>query len=720
MKIQLPGIKDKTQKNPSTGVPEKQTAKPKMDKLKAEKPKKEKASRYIKILSLRNKIMICFLVPIAFMIVIGSVAYNYAAKGMNQNFKESTQQTARTAIDYLNVSLTSLQSDGMAYAYDKSLDDYFLGLSKDAYKNAMLYSDIRTGLLASQASNNLMSNVHLIAKEGMASASTGPNNKPDGIMNAYIEEMTKDIPNNMLDNWTDNHDLLDQSVGISSDSYFLAFQAISLKRDFVVVVDVNMEEIMTMLNGLDFGEGSSIAFITPSGKQYLSETSADIDFTTTEIYAQALAADETALSGSGDIKINGKKYLYVYAKSNVADVVLCSIIPASIVTAQAENIKLITFTLVIIAIIIVLLIGFYITYGIQKSMQTLSEKMDEVAKGDLSVTVKVKGHDEFQTLAERTTNMVSNNRKLVKQLSKTATQLESSVANVYEVSADINSHSVDITHAIDEIGLGMSDQARHAEECIIKTNNLSGKIMGISQMIDDTTQMAGDTENMIQEGQEIVEQLLGHADQTKQITDEVSDSILKLKTESEAIMNFTEIIHDIADQTSLLSLNASIEAARAGEAGRGFSVVAEEIRKLADKSSEAALEIQKQVENISEKTKITVDTANQATEVVTKESACVDQVSKLFTDMQNQMEHLYSTLKQVAENADATSVDRQDTLEAVESISAIIEKSNASSQLVREMAAKLYENVEILGQTAGTLDEDMNYLKKEITVFKVD
>ena len=149
-------------------------------------------------------------------------------------------------------------------------------------------------------------------------------------------------------------------------------------------------------------------------------------------------------------------------------------------------------------------------------------------------------------------------------------------------------------------------------------------------------------------------------------------------------------------------------------------MVAEEIRKLADDSSRAAGEISRNVQNISAQTASSVASAKEAENMVALQTKAVSEVIQVFEDMSKQMTGLFENLKEIANSTEAANKDRDDTLDAVENISAIIEETASGSALVREMANQLLNSVDKLSETANALDEDMQGLKTEISVFKID
>lgn len=719
--------KVKKEKKEKVKKPEKEKS-PK--EKKTDKQKKQKVKGQIKLFSLRNKILICFLVPILFMIVVGITAYHYSSEGMSGQFQESALQTANMAMQYLDVSCTYIQADGLKYAVDSNIEKYTIGmLKKDVVAQSTFISDTRVTLMATQTANPFISNVHFVTKPGIPIISTVNTSSYDGIYDDYYADMLAlSTDGRNIPKWVDSHPRLDEHLGITNPEYFMAFQMPTTSKFAYIVIDVKESELLNTLNDIDFGNGSITGFVTGSGKELISErleegmesrlTAGEPVFANQDFYLKSL--EEGELSGGMEVTFQGEDYLYIYEKSEVSNVTFCSLIPLSVVTGQAERIKQITITLVIIASIIALLNGTFITLGIQKNMKGISKKLNEVAKGDLTVQITAQSHDEFQGLAQTATNMVVHNKKLVTKLTDMVHQLEISAGNVNEASENINNYAGDITNAIDEISEGMTKQSEHAQECVVKTSMLSDRMKEISRMVEAVEALIDRTEKMISQGTEIVQVLSERAKETSSITARVGDSISVLKTESETINGFVQTISDISRQTNLLSLNASIEAARAGEAGKGFAVVAEEIRKLADDSNKAAGEIRNNVANISAQTVSSVNSAKEAEEMVALQADAVNEVIQVFHDMNSQMNDLFINLKEIADNTEAADKERDDTLDAVENISAIIEQTASGSALVREMANQLLNSVDKLSQTANALDDDMDGLKSEISAFKIE
>lgn len=682
------------------------------------------------LFSLRNKIFVSFFLPILFVIIIGIVSYNAASDGLAEKFTDSSLQVSQMAMDYVDVGLAFIKGEALQYMVDADLISYGLGtMENDRIARNNFLTDTRSGLVAVQHMNSMINNIHIVTKSGIEMFTTNTQERQDGIFEAYNAEMqAKSEDGRAVTQWVESHEALDTAFELNSEETFVVYQIPANKKVAYIVVDISSNALLERLQAIDFGEGSICGFVTDSGKELLYEnpggggnsviSSGQTVFADEDFFRESLAGED--MSGTRRVRFQGGNYLYIFVKSAEGSRInFCALVPYKVITGQAQQIKSITVAVVIIACIVAGVVGLFVTMGIQKNMLAISGRFNQVAQGDLSMEVKVYGRDEFQELARVANNMIHNNRNLVMKLYNTIEVLEQSAGEMDNASGGINICSQDITRAIGEINVGMDKQAEHAEECAAKTNKLSERIKEVRSRVERTQVLADKTEQMIDEGADIVGVLGDKTQETWEVTQKVGGSIAQLKSESQTINDFVETISSISNQTNLLSLNASIEAARAGEAGRGFAVVASEIRKLAEDSNMAAREIRNKVDMISKYTEQTVEDAEYAQEIVHIQEKAVRQVIEVFNGMSEQISELLSELKEIAVGTEAADGERSDTLEAVESISAIIEETASSALMVQGMAEKLLSSAEKLDQTAHALNENMDGLKTEISAFKV-
>ena len=721
------GEKEKTSEKKPKPVKEKKGKKAPAEK----KPKapKQKSGKSSKLLSIRNKIVVCFLVPIVFMVIIGVSAYQKSSEGLSEKFTDSTLQTMRMATEYLDMSCDFIRSEGLKYAYDDDMRKYFLGMFEENPVDKLNFlTSTKSNLLSVQTSNPFISHMHIIPKKGVSLLSTKLSSGVDGFLDEYKEDVASGEGRRSIPQWIDSHPVLDEKVTETEKDYIMAFEMMSQSNNACVVIDIKPSAITDFLKEIDIGDGSIIGFVTSGGRELIVENVEEGKesvlpeegnvFYGQDYYTAVMDASEED-AGTAEVDFQGEKYLFIYSHSADVGFTTCAPVPMRVVTSQATEIRNMTIGLVILACVIVVIVGIFITVGIENNMKRISRKFGDVAKGDLTVTVSAKGHDEFQDLAGSATNMITNTKKLVNQVSNATGELEISAQNVGQASELIHEYSQDITRAIGEINEGMEEQSRHAQECVEKTDILSNEIQEVSHVVERVEKLVDETEGMINKGMEIVQVLGDRAGETTQMTVKVSESIESLRKESEIINSFVATITEITEQTNLLSLNASIEAARAGEAGRGFAVVAEEIRKLADDSAKAAGEIRNNVSNITAQTQNSVESASQAKAMVELQTKAVEEVIAVFREMQARMGQLIEGLKDIVESTEKADGERSAAVAAVKNISDIIEETAGSAETVNDVANKLLTHVEKLSSTASVLDENMEGLKNEISVFKI-
>ncbi|RGX92883.1 methyl-accepting chemotaxis protein [Roseburia sp. OF03-24] len=713
---------NKNKKSPVKGVRSQRSKKvPKQTMVQKKEQKKGV------LFSIRAKIFLCFLVPILFLILVGVFSYKKAAAGMYDTFRDSNEQTINMANQYIDVSNSFIEAEALKYAFQSDLGKYMIGLYEtDSTQKKSVINSVGSSIRASQAGNEFISNIHIVTIEDIQMLSTRAGGTAMGIYKEYKDEMLGYSDNEKkLPEWVDYHKTLDETLGLKQSDYIMAYQTTPQSGKGFIVIDIKASAIQEFLDSLDMGEGSIIGFVTKSGREIISEklpegqesTRADGE---TVFYGQDFFNNIEDQQTTKEVSINGKNYLFFYSRMERTNAAVCALVPMEIVNGQADEIRNVTIAVVVIACIVAVMIGIIISTGIQKNMIRISGRLEEVAEGNLTTKVSVKGHDEFNNLAVVANNMINNNKKLVQKVSGATDTLESSAQEVRQASDVMKDYSANIIQAIDEINDGITKQSEHAEECVRKTDTLSEEIQNVSSIVGQVEKLVSEAESMISHGMEMVQTLGERATKTTDVTIKVETSIEELKKESEIINEFVETITDISEQTNLLSLNASIEAARAGEAGRGFAVVAEEIRKLADHSAEAAGEIQNNVAHISDQTVNSVENAKQARDMVALQTEAVQEVVGVFDDMNQCMQKLFDGLKEIVSSTEQADKEREDTLAAVKNISDIIAETAEGTKLVQSVAAKLQENVDTMNQTAQSLGDNMNDLKSEISVFKTE
>ncbi len=209
------------------------------------------------------------------------------------------------------------------------------------------------------------------------------------------------------------------------------------------------------------------------------------------------------------------------------------------------------------------------------------------------------------------------------------------------------------------------------------------------------------------------------SEETSKITDSVVKNIEILKEKSESISTIINVINEIADQTNLLSLNASIEAARAGNAGMGFAVVANEIKKLAEESQDSAGKIKKIVEDIHIQTLDTVNKAMEAEGIVSKQNISIQETIEVFHDMKDSMQKVLTNMEKVYEDVSSMDSTRISTLEAIQNISAVSEETCAASSMVNDSLVAQEEVITHSEKVSIELKQNAEILERALKQFSI-
>ena len=677
-------------------------------------------------INIKLQLLFGFAIPIIFVILVGVISYNKAEEGMISNYEVSAQNTVDTQMDYLDFGLSLIRGDVVQIKLGTELQSLVGGTYKnDPSKSSTVTNQTNSNITIKKNLNAFINNIYIIPKSDQQIISTtkiliNGSKQPNGFYEEWSKtEEGKAINTSQIAGWISAHPEMDKLTTYNPEEYILSFMTAFPNKSAVLVVDINKEKVKETLQSIDVSEGAIIAFVTAEGKEIVvkeEENTNEIVFFEQEFYKNCLLDEDK--SGSQYVTFDGEEYLFIYRTSEESGATLAYLVPKAKVTASAAEIKNLTLILVIIASIVAVLIGVGIAVNITSSMSSIIKRLKKVAEGDLTVQMKTKGRSEFSMLNRHIANMIDNTRRLIQEVEGIADVVNVSAQEMESVSGQMEVSSTGILEALEEIDVGVGQQADDAQECLLQMDSLSHIIEVVTEDIERTADNSENTKAAVTQSIGTMEMLASQTKDTIKVTSQVKEDVKDLEKNSVEIKKFVAIIADIAEQTNLLSLNASIEAARAGEAGRGFAVVAEEIRKLADGSHQAADEINKLVATIEKQTKETVEIAIKAEKTVEEQAQTVDAIKDAFRQIYDATEGVIVNITDVENKVKGMDKERGGTLEAISSISAVSEETAASSSNLFSIAQGQKEIVSSLTQASEELKANTEELKEAISVFK--
>lgn len=293
--------------------------------------------------------------------------------------------------------------------------------------------------------------------------------------------------------------------------------------------------------------------------------------------------------------------------------------------------------------------------------------------------------------------MLSSMRVLMADMQKFGNKVKEMADGVAEKSDIINTSIREISTAVDDVAAGAQRQAKEADVSNHMMTGFAEKVDGICAGTDDMGNTIDKATTAVEQGRIIVDELNRKSETTVSITKTLVENINNVQERSSAIEGFIDTINSIAKQTNLLSLNASIEAARAGENGRGFMVVAEQIRKLADESMRAGRNIKKIVESILATTEKTTESAREAETIVFEQAGALQETIEVFGEINECVETLVNGLKDIADNMQLMSGEKEQVQDSISHISIVTEQA---AVVTEEITSTLDKQVKIVSDLA--------------------
>jgi methyl-accepting chemotaxis protein len=414
-----------------------------------------------------------------------------------------------------------------------------------------------------------------------------------------------------------------------------------------------------------------------------------------------------------------KILIYNYIKS--LDSTLITEINYTEISQTTSAIKKVIIIFSLIITIILIFIAYMGSGKIVKYINLMRDEMKYLEQGDFSRKIKsIKRKDEIGQLSESFNLMVENIRKLIMSNQAVGNEVMEASENLLSTAEETNASAVEASHASREISAGAEKQTQEIQKTVTISNELS---QSFDDLLKSSDLLNKEVENILivnKQGINTLEELSVQSQKTKNSNIEVEQAIVKLDSSTETIYEILESIKAIAAQTNLLALNASIEAARAGEGGKGFSVVASEIRKLAEESDAATQNIGKILESTRYESKNTVSIMKNVKNIYNEQEKAVENVNIAFEKISNSIEESVSRIEETINKIDELRAREKAMKSIINSIDEISEETARSSEEVTAAMEYQVLAVESISKSAEALTNLVLNLRKRLSEFKLD
>jgi len=377
----------------------------------------------------------------------------------------------------------------------------------------------------------------------------------------------------------------------------------------------------------------------------------------------------------------------------------------------------------IVVIICSLLITVSIKVGTDKTFKRILDSLDKdiekVSQGDFSYMVDTENAGIVKKISVCINSLINEMRTILNNFFSISNLIVESTAKVQTASELASTAMNEITQTMSQITNGVGNQANDAQQGVLVVEKLSEQISLVFESynsITDDTKKIKDLNNI---GLQTVSVLRAKSKENYDTAEKIFSVIEKLTNSTKDIGNLVESIESIAEQTNLLALNAAIEAARAGEAGKGFAVVADEVRKLADQSRKSTEEINMLMKSIQEESLMAIEAMEVMKKVSAEQNAAVNKTDSSFSDIANAINSIILKINDVNHAIAKMQNDKTEVINVIENISAISGETVAFSRELAMSSEHQLKHINDMNEAAIKLSELVKQLDSKMRKYKV-
>jgi methyl-accepting chemotaxis protein len=355
-----------------------------------------------------------------------------------------------------------------------------------------------------------------------------------------------------------------------------------------------------------------------------------------------------------------------------------------------------------VALALICLVAFFLANSIVKPINRTVNMFEEIADGDLTRRIQVKGNDEIAQLGHSSNKFVEKLQGMIKQIATNAVSVKDSSEGLSSTANQLASGAEETTSQATSVAGAAEEMATNMDNVAAATEQMSGNVKSVAAAVEEMTASIGEVARNAENAASV-------SDEAAQLADRSNTQIGELGTAADEIGKVIEVIQDIAEQTNLLALNATIEAARAGDAGKGFAVVATEVKELAKQTADATDDIRNRVEGIQNSSGEAVSAIGEITEVIRninglsrQIAAAVEEQNATTAEIAQSTAETSKTTETVASGVAQSAAASQEITKNISSVTSAAQQTSAGASQTQTAGKDMYdlsgELQELVGQ----------------------
>ena len=489
----------------------------------------------------------------------------------------------------------------------------------------------------------------------------------------------------------------------------------------VIAADMTLDRISVIVNSFIEMHDAEAFLVDKDSSVILASRDSDL-------ISKTLGADgQSAFYKDVEKKVSGKSYdfctldgnMTVFKEVNGTNWLLVSYVPTNVVLADLVGLRNLMIIFSIISILVLCVLIERVTHVVIRPVKEMTRVITSMASGDFTVSMKVKGNDEIAVMGRSVEHFIASMKEMIRQMGHVSDRLEKQAGSSKNVSGEMNSAANIQSQSMTELNATVDQLSVSVNEIAQNATQLAGVVADTKEDSDKVEDKMRTTVEVSEKGKADMESV-GNALHNIEISiHNLEEAVDKVGTASGEIVDIIKLIGDIAEETNLLSLNASIEAARAGEAGRGFAVVASQIGVLAKNSADSVAHITSLINEINGLVDDAVKQAGSSAGDIESSAdlihIAVDTFDQIFQNIQ-ETSHLIegvvekiNQVDQVATNVAAISEEQ----------AASSDEILATSESMLQQAKSISKNSEQVEAEAGNLAESADQLADQVKQFQI-